>query len=399
MKFLITTLLFFSFINLFAQNNFFEGYYIDNRNEKIKGYILNENFIKLPDYIEFKKNEKSVVEKISTKKIKAFEIDKKIKFIKKNVSLQQSSNKTNELTNYRNPDLKTENVFLKVLVEGKANLYMNNDQDKIKFFLQVDEDSIIPLIYKRYYIKNNQIAENNQYKQDLMFRVSCESLSDKDFNLTNYNQKGLSKLVQKYNTCKNANQFIYEKPKYFSFNLGLRLGILNQKFEITNTVRDEFSSDFGSSLNYRFGFELEFSIQSLKFKRWSIYIDPSFSTYQSSAMVNNGDQREITLNTLQVPFGIRYYINTSSSNHKFFVNAFLATNTPIGENDIRNVNLMRVKINSPHSYLGAGIGYRFKERLSIEIRTDTSQDFLDELFGYNSKFQSNFAFVFGYNLL
>lgn len=389
----------------FSQSEFKKGYYINNNGNKISGFIINYNYVKLPTKIEFKESLKSESRSIELDNIKEFEIENKIKFIKRTVELQQSSDKTKNLTNYRKPDLKSEEVFLKVIVKGDVSLYKYNHKGTDRYFIKYYDNDITPLIFKRFIKNQNNIQKNNQYIQDLSFRLNCETLTDKDFNITDYDEKDLSRLIVKFNECKKSNYKIYEKPKYLSFAVGVRAAMVNSSFELINIFRPEFSSDFGDEIDYRVGIELELSINKLKLNNFSLFTEPSYLSYEASAEIGeSSESRNAKINTLQFPFGMRYYINFNDSDHKLFLNAAYIINNYLDSTEIELINDAVLRSSnrpiSSSGFYGFGVGYTFKDKYRIEIRHETKRDILkSRLSTYSGNFESSFLITLGYNFL
>lgn len=112
-----------STLNSYSQVSFEKGYYIDNTNQKINCLIKNVDWKNNPTEFEYKLAENSEPKKTTIKTIKEFGIDNISKYVRSTVNIDRSSESINNLSNDKNPIFKEEELFLKVLVEGKATLY------------------------------------------------------------------------------------------------------------------------------------------------------------------------------------------------------------------------------------------------------------------------------------
>ena len=121
-------------LNSYSQVSFEKGYYIDNNDQKISCLIKNLDWKNNPTKFEFKLSENSETQKADIKSIKEFAITNATKFIRSTVKIDRSSGNVNNLNADKNPVFSEEQLFLKVLVEGKANLYEYTDSDLKRYF-------------------------------------------------------------------------------------------------------------------------------------------------------------------------------------------------------------------------------------------------------------------------
>jgi len=158
-KSILITILSIISLNCYSQTKYEKGYYINNNNEKIECFILNKDWLNNPTEISLKysENEQSKTETIES--IKEFGINGGIKYQRYDVNIDRSSNLLTSLDNKRNPVFEEEQLFLKVLIEGKANLYSYNSSNIEQFFFNIDNSNIEQLIYKSYLTNDNQIKK------------------------------------------------------------------------------------------------------------------------------------------------------------------------------------------------------------------------------------------------
>jgi hypothetical protein len=131
MKKIITIIILFIGLNTIAQTKFEKGYFITLDSKKTECLIKNEDWINTPKNIYYKLKENSEVNKISQKQLKVIEINNKLLLERHNVDINRYSNRLSELSSKRTSNFNKENLFLKVLLVGKARLlkYSSNNVD------------------------------------------------------------------------------------------------------------------------------------------------------------------------------------------------------------------------------------------------------------------------------
>jgi hypothetical protein len=307
--------------NGYAQNNFQEGYFVKNNGEEVSCFIKNENWVLNPEKFFYKISENSRIEQGNIDSVSEFVIFKRQKYIRKQIQYDISSDKVNDLSSNSAPNWKTKTVFLKVLVEGFASLYYNeNILGSGKYFYNLNDDEIKQLIYKRYTKKySGLIYNNNAYKQTLMNTFSkCSNLSLRDFENLNYINKDLVYLFIKYNKCINKGSIkSYNKDfNKANFNLRLKVGAnIYSSVKIANSRYPRLGAEFGGYTGMRVGLEGEVMLL-IKGKNFSVFIEAA----RVNGFIGNDviDTPSITRPTQEViltydnyfefPVGIRYYI-------------------------------------------------------------------------------------------
>ncbi|MEM9687105.1 MAG: hypothetical protein AAF934_09325 [Bacteroidota bacterium] len=154
-------------LNCYAQISFEKGYYINNVGQRVECRIRNVDWKNNPKTFEYKLSEDTAPKTATIKSVKEFGIYNISKYRRHIVKLDRSSKNINQLSTKKDPAFGEEELFLKVLVEGKANLYFFEEGNLRRFFYNTDTSEIMPLIFKTYLTPENQIVENNSFKQQL----------------------------------------------------------------------------------------------------------------------------------------------------------------------------------------------------------------------------------------
>ncbi|OWP75484.1 porin family protein [Flavobacterium oreochromis] len=408
MKTKIQILFFLFFLNqTFSQINFEKGYFINNLNQKIECLIKNEDWANSPIQFEYKLDENSAVQIQNINYVSEFSIYNWSKYIRATVNVDKSSTDINHLSTQRTPEFKEETVFLKILAEGKANLYFYKDDISQKYYLKLENGPIEPLIYKLYVDKDYAILENLGYKQKLLNSLNCLIIKNIDIEKTSYESTSLVKIFAKFNSCNNEinNTNYLSKEKRDVFNLNLRVHFNKTSLSSSNSLLTNSNLDYGNNLNLGLGLELEFILPFNK-NKWSIIFEPNYSKYSSdlskptdSSYYTQGIiTNSVNYSTIDLPFGIRHYLFLNKKS-KLFINGTYGTSFSINSSYITKLNDTTTNTLDvrPTPNYGIGIGYNFRNKFILELRNYTNQNIISNYIFWSSNY-SKFSLILGYTL-
>ena len=403
MKIQITFLLaFFLCTNAFTQIKFEKGYFINNQNQKIECLIKNSDWKNNPTSFDYKLDENSEVKTNSINNAIEFGIYNFSKYIRADIMIDRSSVYIDKLNYNRNLTFNEERLFLKILIEGKANLYYFEDSEINKFFFNIDSTNIQQLTHKAYKIaKTNKIAYNNDFRMQLWNTLKCKDILISDFETLDYRQKDFTNLFVKYNNCQGKTQINFNnltKKKLFNITLksGLRLNSLKVQKQGISTYEE---LNFGNKSNFTFGVELE-NVFAFNKNKWSLFLEPTFQSYQStvedpSTTSNFIDSYSIDNKSIELAIGGRHYffINDTS---KIFLSVSYVFDSPLNSKmEVqRGTSNYDVEI-SKSSNSVFGLGYKYLNKYNIEFRYTSSRAIFKEWY---SKYGGIYL-IFGYNLL
>jgi hypothetical protein len=389
----------------YAQTKFEKGYFINNSGERIECYIEILDLFYTPTMFNYKISKETEKIKVSINEVKIFEIYDVVKYERYNVNIDRSSKIIDEISANRKAIFNEEQLFLKVLVNGKASLFQYSEPNLNRFFFKKDNSKIEQLVFKTYrdgfdYV----IKKNERYKQQLLNSLKCKnSLNIKKIKDLSYKKNKLSKLFIEYNRCKGVNYEDYslEKKKSLKsqFNLSLKAGTRLIDFSVDSSVF------FESKLTARVSIESEL-VLPINNNKWSLVVEPNYVYYNSkyndlksnNSADNNDNFSKINYSAIDLPLGIRYYLLFNNKNFKFYINAFVVTNFIISLQTEPNDENSRIFANEGKKFSfnrSFGIGYKYKNKLSIEYRVlggtrkllnlDNGKDFIlfnSIIFGY-----------------
>lgn len=414
MKKIILILLFaVSYITCYSQTTFEKGYFINNSGERVECYIENLDLIYNPKKFTYKIANDSKKLKASIYDVKVFEIYDIVKYERHNVDIDRSSEIADEISISRKVIFKQEQLFLKVLIEGKATLYQYSESNFLRFFFKKDNDKIEQLVFKSYTDGfSSDIRKNERYKQQLLNSMPCESLSEGRFNNLNYRKSKLSKLFIDYNTCIGSEFKNYEaksaKKSETIFNLNLKAGARINSFVLqvgnNNGIGD---LDFERKTSPYLGMEAEV-ILPFNNNKWAVIVEPNYVFYNADfddpkvkdRVTNTDNSANIDYAAINLPVGIRHYMYLNK-NSKLFINYSLVFNFTINSKIRPTTEFSNIELNyddgrSDHD-VAIGIGYNYNNKLSIEARLSTGRDLLNNSAGTESYF-SDFSLILGYTI-
>lgn len=401
--FLLLTIAFISSINSYSQIAFENGYFITNNDKKIDCLIENLDWKNTPIEFRYKLSQNQSFITADVKAVKEFAINGQSKFIRSVVKIDRSSKLIENISKERNPVFNEEKLFLQVLIEGKATLFLFNDGNLRRFFYKIDDSEIKQLVYKPYLANEYSIAHNNYFKEQLYVDLKCENIEQNEYEKLNYNKKDLTRLFLKYNNCSNSEVVDFEsKKKRDLFNLTVRPRVNNSSLSVGNPAMYGRELDFGSNSYFTLGLEAEFILPFNK-NNWSVIVEPTYQYFMKEKAESNSNISggvivgKADYKSIELPIGIRRYFFVNDS-FKIFTNASLVIDFSSGSkiifarNDGSEINSSDI---SSGWSLGLGIGCKFKDKYSIEMRYITPRQILNYSSG-NSSYTTT-SLILGYS--
>ena len=390
----------------YSQIYFENGYYINNLNQKIECQIKNEDWKNNPTEFEYKVSGTSESQKAQIGAVKEFAIYKGSKHIRATVHIDRSRDDVQNLTLDRNPLFKTEELFLKVLIEGQANLYEYVDGNLKRYFFNVENSDIEQLVFKKYKLLDNKIGANNQFKQQLWKDLQCSSITLNDVERLSYKKNELIKFFEKYYQCSNL-EITTHIPQASSdwFQVSLRPRVSHSSLSIRNNPSSSKDTDFGNKLGVGLGLEFEFILPFNK-NKWAIILEPTYQSYvadqtKDAANVSGGKlMAEVAYKSIEIPFGLRHYFFLNDTS-KLFLNISYVFDMAIDSSlELKRgdgVIIDDMKVNASN-YLAVGAGYKLNDKYSVELRYFTNRTILGDYVFWHSDYKS-MSLIFGYTFL
>lgn len=396
-----TVLLFFSLsLSCFAQINYEKGYFITNENQKVECFIKNNDWLKNPSEFNYKLSEEGDVKTAGIKDVKEFSIGNIAKFIRANVDIDTSSSLLKDLSHVRIPLWAHKQLFLKVLVEGKASLYDYYSKNNERFFYTCKDSVIKQLIYKEFYIGDDSTAFNYTFRQQLLNEMTC-ALSGSPIRLS-YEKKDLTKYFQKYNECVDPTYVrTVTRQKRDLFNLYLNTGFNYASFSMKNSQTTILNMDYDPKMSARFGIGLEYILPFNK-NTWGINLESSYRTvkFQNES---NYTTEWIDYRSVEISVGLKHYYYFNP-NAKLYIDGYYNSiaNPALKSYSGYHLKTSYMQIDQnfgfkdwPHTSFG--LGFEFM-RLNVEVRYYTNNDLLRLYSQWKADYR-RWSFLIGYNLL
>jgi hypothetical protein len=393
-------------LNSYSQISFENGYYVDNANQKINCLIKNTDWKDSPTEFEYKLSENSDSKKATIRSVKEFGIDNSSKYIRSTVNIDRSSDDINFLSNDMNPIYNEEVLFLKVLVEGKANLYEYVDSNLKRYFYSKETSNIAQLVYKTYATIDNTVGKNNRFRQQLWNELKCPNFKISKLEHLEYKKNDLVRFFTEYSECHNNDLVQFEpKQKRDLFNLTIRPRLNSSSLDIQNSISSSRNIDFGSKTGFGFGLEAEFILPFNK-NKWAFAIEPTYQSFKSekstsTSIVSGGEiLGEIEYSSVEVPISLRHYFFLDNTS-KIFVDASLIL-------DLSSKSLITFKradgssLNNDleidsRSNLAFGIGYKLHDKYSLQMRYQASRELLGDYALWDGDF-TTLSIILGYSI-
>lgn len=399
-----------------SQIKYEKGYIIDQSGQSSVVYIRLNELADNPTHIQYKFSPDGEINSTSIATIQEFGVGDSHKYIREKVQIDRSSEDLNEISQIRNAEFKEEVLFLRTLVEGDFSLLYYQDGHLKRFFIRTPDGAIEQLIYKKYTTGDAIIRKNNRYKQQLLNSLVCENISENDLKNLRYTRPQLINLFEKYHECKERNSRVYFVQKEGDLNLMVKAGVNFTNFGMEQDVYD-IVEDFQYQIDPRIGLEIEY-ILPMANQKVALYMEPSFSMYNADHEIivatsgstpsnpggTGGFRALVNMNykILDLPLGVRYYMYLNETyTSKMFVNAGASLNL------VFNSSTMVKKYNNESSDFDfnqswqptffAGVGYRYSEKIGIEMRYFPIRPLTDNG-GYKLHQNHSFALVVGYTL-
>ena len=401
-KYFTLAILFCSLTTIIAQTTYEKGNYIDNTGIQIDGYIKNIDWKDNPVSFEFSKTsdgQNSISKTIQ--QVQAFEITGISLYERHRVNIDRAPQEINNLGYNRNPEMKEETLFLKVILNGENKLYRYRDNNTLKFYYKKGAQDINALVYKRYLTNDQALAQNNYYQQQLLNEFKCDSGKLPSPSSVQYTTGDLFNFFQKFNACSGVqNVKVDQRTKEAAIQITAVAG-MNANSYSTNTA-SRTPIDFGSSTSPVFGVEFEY-IMPFYNNKWSIFSDIRFASFESEKIVESpiilGMQlpsQKVTLEYASVDFalGFRHYFFLNDTS-KIFVNLSYAVEIS-SDSDIDYERFGDINADLSVGTYGLGIGYTYKD-IRMEARFNGTKNHFGKAFATGSSEYNSFMLTLGYS--
>jgi len=380
----------------YSQITFEKGYIITNSDQKVECLIKKNKWRYNPKNLEYKISEGIEPISADVKLIKEFKIANYSKFVRKTIKIDMSNENIANLSNSKYPEFIEQTLFLRVLMEGPSILYQYESNGLLRFFYtKPNSEQVEQLVYKNYYVANNSVATNNQFKQQLWMDLKCSSIAMSTIEKLEYNKNSLINFYKKYYECANPDSAIVQvrKEKKDLFNLSIRPRVNYSSVSVQNLKVTSTKADFNNELDFGIGVEAEFIFPFNK-NKWAFAREPTYQSFNSEETIYSdyigGTKLNINVDysSIEVPLSLRHYFYFNQSS-KLFIDASYVLDFSFNSSIIfklpDNFVYENLKIKSQGNF-ALGIGYKFKDKYNLQMRYQFERDILPLKYSPNANY-------------
>ena len=363
-----------------AQTQFLPGFFINKQNEKTECLIKNTDSRFAPKNIEYKLSTEAVSMRISTDSLASFAVFDKWKYERFTTKIDVSKEKSTEISRYKEPEFEERNLLLKVLIEGDIYLYALEDGKQNLYFIKEKNNPIEQLVYKEYMDERRILRKNQLFKSQLSNYLKNSTVSNSVIANCNYNKKELMSLIEQHNQGSGNDTKIYEKFEKAVATLSIKAGTNLISAGVFEATAKEYLTDFGTKLNLRAGFEIEYLLPYNNYK-WAFVSDPAFSIFEahneeSVSFISDGPiKSKIKYNAFELPLGLRYYHKLNNDARLYATASYVinfSSNSTLEYRRSTDALLKEVTIR-PRWNLYFALGYELTDKLGVEMRIYDNQ--------------------------
>lgn len=277
---LISILYFATTLHLSAQSNFRKGFIITHDNKIVYGEIEDQTGFGNYESCRFREGD-NVIKELTPEQIAGYRFLKDNKYYASKI-----------------------NIFVEILIDGKASLYKYRDY----FYIKNSNDNVVHRL-------DNEKIDEQDWKYILKhYFLSCK-VQPRDIDRMNYSQKKLVDFVLQYNKC-SGNDYVKYDEKYrppLQLEYGLLMGFNQSKISVENPKNKyRHMAEAYESKNPSFGMFLDLSSPK-NIKYLSVQQEIHFTkSYYSSLVVleinNVTDHHDVFFNysTISLPLSLKY---------------------------------------------------------------------------------------------
>lgn len=364
MRKFFTFLLIFLFTNLYAQNKFELGYYIDQSGNKIEGEISEIRLNNFPSsFIIRKKGKEEIIKtnKVSLIKYgtlvfekKKFQYDPSLRMDIANMSKQREFHLVNKT------------AFVQLMVNGDTRLYKYLENGVSTFFYETANNQLTTLKYKKYLENGTDINENKEFISQLKEVKNIKDNSDEGYyNAVKYNDTDLVNYFTKFNGKSNKEN---KKSKVF-FNVFAGYSISSMDINFLQDLPAE------SHQHITVMPEIEYVLNNNIMNPTSFYFNLKYRAVKADyeeIYVRENWKHQVDYQSLLFSFGAKKYF-ISSKDMKFYGKLGFGVDIPLKSeilSPIASWTLNPIFLNNHKGGINTGLGMKLYDSFLIEIDYD-----------------------------
>lgn len=357
----------------YSQTDFREAFIINNEGDTLTGFVDYREGGKNFKICEYKNSEEAKSINYSPDQIKGYRFVNDKYFESREIQIDEN---------------KVENVFLEVLVKGKASLYKHLAKyyiAKDTLFYQLKNEQ------KEVVLKGKRVFKNNNEHIGILSYLLSECVGVRDkIEGVRLSEKELTNLIENYNYCTGGSTITFKAKKpWFRINTEIRTGAVISTIQFSSDIHgtEYLTSTFNKDYSITIGADFELNSPRLNervaFNVGAYYLRSNYISFNTQEQSFYTDRNDVVINLkqLKVPFGFRYTMPKRNITPYFNIGAsttlnLYTTSTWIKETErnkvVETFESEALEIN--HSQIGywGGIGVKknFNSRFTgnLEVR-------------------------------
>ncbi|KAA5538125.1 hypothetical protein [Paenimyroides baculatum] len=359
-----TFLLIFLCTNLFAQNKFELGYYIDQSGNKIEGEISEITLNSFPsNFIIRKKGKEETVETSTATLIKYGSIVFEKKSFQYDPSTRMDIANMSKQKEFR---LVNKTAFVQLMVNGDIKLYKYTESGVPTFFYETVNNQLTTLKYKKYLENGTDINENKEFLSQLQ-EVKNEKVSGNEgyYNAVKYNDADLVD----YFTKLNGKSIKVDKKSKVFFNVFAGYSISSMDI---NFLQDLPAKSYSHITVMP---EIEYVLNNNIMNPTSFYFNLKYRSVKADyeeVYVRENWQHQVDYQSLLFSLGAKKYF-LSSNNVKFYGKLGFGVDMPLKSEILSPSESWRLNpifLDHIKGGINTGLGIKLYDSFLVEIDYD-----------------------------
>ncbi len=304
-----------------------DGWLVLNNGDTLRGQITEQNWSINPSSIEFSvETGKSSI--YTTDDLLSFGLANGSRYIKRKTDIDKSEHRSDQVAKKGIKDIviQTEQVFLKVLIDGHYDLLLLKDKNgKSHFFIESTDYKLKELIVRKIWSSElNQVIVQNLYTAELTnLAMGCDGLSN-NTNKIIYKTKELVAFVKKINACKGFGIEYESEVGETIVSISVVGGASSSKikFESSTISNNLTNGNYPVSVNGYGGLKVNLTFPQNN-KRWSLFAETAYKAINTTSKFDY----ELRVNYLKISMGPQFTFQSTKS--KIFLSGALFIGVPL----------------------------------------------------------------------
>lgn len=293
-----------------TQDNYVQGYVVTNAGERLSGWINYRNWRVNPDKIAFKEKAEAAPVFFTPTDILELGVSEDV-YISAVAPTEISPVVNGLLDDHPRIQTQPDTAFFRVVFQGDKNLYhRKHPSGKDNFYIRTAEGFQL-LEYKRYFkmVEGQEIiAENKNYLRQLAaYLADCPDINAK-LNFAQYNLHSLSKIFTQYHECIPGGSVVANRYERTTVHWGAVAGASLTDIQFTSPnplwFHEYTQAEYTASIRFAGGIYVNIDMPR-KFKRWSLYNELSFTSFQTTGTNDRFIMIDTVGSSMSAPFSSR----------------------------------------------------------------------------------------------